>query len=349
LGLSRGRFSPAMIVTILAVLVAVVTCGVYLLANSSTGQAAKGDPRPVGPVASGEPTVASSSLIFERLTAPPRTVLRDGSGAVVATFTDGARTVVINGPKRTFREPQATQATVNTSAWVRLAPQPWQAGDERAAWFDPWFREASRDTSPDVLEIATQYMIGAPAQKDEKGVRFRGDAAFGPVKPTGVGRQEQSDFYDYLGMDWSFPDGVQESRDQSRYGAVDCSGFLRLVFGYRMGMPLLGTNTPGPGLPRRAYAIAESGPGVLLVPNKLTRATNYGVLQPGDLVFFEVEDGPDQLDHGGIYLGQDDRGHHRFISSRERIDGPTMGDVGGTSLLDDGGHYSNAWRAARRL
>ncbi|MBY8852659.1 C40 family peptidase, partial [Saccharothrix sp. MB29] len=83
--------------------------------------------------------------------------------------------------------------------------------------------------------------------------------------------------------------------------------------------------------------------------NERRRATDYSRLQPGDLVFFEVEDDPDTLDHVGIYLGLDDGGHHRFISSRERINGPTLGDVGGTSLLDDGGFYSTSWRSVRRL
>lgn len=351
MGASGGRLTPATLVAILAALLVLVGGGLYAFA--SAGDAIAGSPRPAG-AASGSPAggdgaPSAGPPVFERLANPPRTVLRDASGSVQATFTDGARTAVLTGPKRTFSEPAATEASVNTTAWVRLIPQPWQAGAEKASWFAPWFEQARADTGPDVLAVATQYLAGAPAEKDAKGVRFRGDATFGPVKATGVGRSEQSDFYDYLGIDWSFPDGAQEKHDPARYGAVDCSGFIRLVYGYRLGLPLLGTNNAGPGLPRRAYAIAEFGPGVLLVPNKLTRATNYGVLQPGDLVFFEVEDGPDQLDHSGIYLGQDDRGHHRFISSRERIDGPTLGDVGGTSLLDDGGHYSTAWRAARRL
>lgn len=347
MGVPRSRLT---IIALLAGLLVLVAGGLYVFANPSSGRAISGAPLPAGPGAGGGPGAAPAGKpVFERLDAPARTVLRDASGAVLATFTDGARTVVLNGPRRTFREPAATAASVNTTAWVRLIPAPWQAGSENAGWFAEWYSAASRDTAPDVLEIATQYLAGAPAEKDGKGVRFRGDATFGPVKATGVGRSEQSDFYDYLGIDWSFPDGPSEKHDPTRYGAVDCSGFIRLVYGYRLGLPLLGTNNAGPGLPRRAYAIADSGPGVLLVPNKLTRATNYGVLQPGDLVFFEVEDGPDQLDHSGIYLGLDDRGHHRFISSRERIDGPTLGDVGGTSLLDDGGHYSTAWRSARRL
>lgn len=305
-----------------------------------------------GPATSAVETVnpeAAPELTYERVDGPARTVVRNRDGAIAATFTDNARSALINGPRRTFSEPKATAATINTSAWVRLLPQPWTAGAEKENWFAEWFRTASKDTSPDVLEVATQYTIDAPAEKDANGVRFKGDASFGPVKASGAGRQEQSDFYDYLGVPSTFANGPAGEPDRSRYGAVDCSGYVRLVFGYRFGMPLLNTNTAGPGLPRRAFAISEFGPGVQLVRNQLRRATNYAALQPGDLVFFEVEDDPETLDHVGIYLGIDDRGKHRFISSRERINGPTMGDVGGTSLLDDGGMYSTAWRSARRL
>ena len=41
-------------------------------------------------------------LTFERVTGPGRTVVRDRAGAVVATFTDDARTAVINGAPRSF-------------------------------------------------------------------------------------------------------------------------------------------------------------------------------------------------------------------------------------------------------
>ncbi|MGQ0838976.1 NlpC/P60 family protein [Actinokineospora sp.] len=331
---------------ILVAVVALVAVGVWVYSGSDRSGEAGPVPLSARP---GEVASAQAEPGFERLTGPPRTVLRDAAGAIAAVFTDGARTVVITGPKRTFREPEATAASINTAAWVRLAPQPWQAGEENAAWFEPWFTEARQDTGPDVLAVAAQYLIGEPEEQDAEGVRFRGDASFGPVKATGAGRQEQSDFYDYLGTPWTFPDTRAQRPDADRYGAVDCSGYIRLVFGYRLGMPLLGTNTEGPGIPRRAYAISEFGPGVALVPNTRARATAYDLLQPGDLVFFEVEDDPAVLDHVGIYFGLDDRGHHRFISSRERINGPTLGDVGGTSLLDDGGYYSTAWRSARRL
>ncbi|CCH30225.1 NlpC/P60 family protein [Actinosynnema sp. NPDC047251] len=332
--------------------VLVVSVGVAVVAALAIGVAAwwpdeSSEAGPASPPASVE--VEAEHLVYERLADPARTVVRDDAGTVLAVFTDDARTAVLTGPRRSFSEPKATKATVNTSSWVRLLPQPWRPGAEGEPWFTEWYAGARHDVSPDVLAIATEYLIDTPAGTDDKGVRFRGDASFGPVKASGAGRQEQSDFYDYLGVPWDFPDGVAAQPETGRYGAVDCSGYVRLVFGYRLGMPLLGTNNAGPGIPRRAYAISESGPGVPLVPNERRRATDPSRLQAGDLVFFEVEDDPDTLDHVGIYLGLDDGGHHRFVSSRERIDGPTLGDVGGTSLLDDGGFYSTAWRSARRL
>ncbi|MBV8932603.1 MAG: C40 family peptidase, partial [Kutzneria sp.] len=292
---------------------------------------------------------AAGALRFERLANPARTVARDDAGAVAATMTDGARTVVITGPPRRLREPKFTAAWIDTSSWVRLAPRPWHAGDENADWFTKWFAEARGDQSPDVFAVAMQYADGAPPAKDANGVRFQGDAAFGPVAAAGAGRLEQSDFDDYLGIGWSFPDGPKRRANPAHYGATDCSGFVRLVYGYRLGYSLLGGSSPGPGLPRRAYAIAKSGPGVQLIADTHTRATDYDLLQPGDLVFFEVEGSTDQLDHVGIYLGVDNEGHHRFMSSRERANGPTFGDLGGASVLDDGGFYSKAWRTARRI
>jgi cell wall-associated NlpC family hydrolase len=293
------------------------------------------------------PPVAGPS--FDRLENPGRTVVRDQAGAVLATFTDGARTVAMTGPARTFAEPRFTDATITTTTWVRLAPEPWAPGAERAAWFGPWFEQARRDTSPDVFAVAMQYADGAAAEENADGLLFRGDAAFGPVAPSGYARLEQSDFLDYLGVTYTFPTTGRKTAKPAHLGALDCSGFVRMVYGYRLGYPMLGTNDPGPGLPRRAYAIAESGPGVALIPNNRTRVTAYDALQPGDLVFFEVEGAEDELDHVGIFVGIDSEGHYRFMSSRERANGPTFGDLGGTSLLDDGGTYSRAWRAARRI
>ncbi|MEU5095892.1 NlpC/P60 family protein [Streptomyces sp. NPDC020996] len=295
---------------------------------------------------------------FERLSDPDRTVVRAADGGTLATFTDGARTAVLTGPTRTFSEPRTTEAKVTTDAWVRVLPHTWQRGMEKSAWFKSWFRKALGDTSPDVFAVAFQYSsAGAPDKRNADGVRYAGTAHFGPrnaaVKnPLDFAYyDEKSDFYDYLGIEWAFPDGTRVQPEKARYGDVDCSGFQRLVWGYRMGIPLHNTNTKGAGLPRRAYAIAAYGPGRTVIPHTGTRqATDLDALQPGDLVFFAIiKDRPDFIDHVGMYMGLDDQGRHRFYSSRSAANGPTMGDLSGHALLDGTDFYARGFRAARRL
>jgi len=310
------------------------------------GLARAGAPSP----AANSPTVAATGgrLEYLRLDAPARTIARTPGGEVVATMTDGARTVALLGPQRTFADPDLTAATITTTTWIRLMPQEWIPGTEHEPWFQPWLDRTLGDISPDMLAVAQQYLRSQPADADQAGVTYRGDAGFGPEITGASARQENSDFYDYLGVPWTFPNGQQETPDPQHYRDVDCSGFLRLVLGYRMGYPLRNTNGPGSGLPRRAYAIAAFGPGIVVVPDRGVTARDYAALQPGDLVFFNLDVRP-QIDHAALYLGLDNTGHHRFLSSRGRADGPTLGDLGGTSLLDDGGHYSRGFRTARRL
>ncbi|MEU7786664.1 NlpC/P60 family protein [Amycolatopsis sp. NPDC049159] len=284
---------------------------------------------------------------YDRLADPARTIVRDGAGAQLASFTDGSRTVMLTGRSRTFTEPKFTTAGITSTAWIRLAPQPWQAGAEKEPWFTGWFPKAAADTGPDVLAMALQYTDGAADQVVKK-LRVAGDASFGP--DSAEGRLEKSDFYDYLGIGWDFPDGVHEAAEPRRARSLDCSGFVRMVYGYRAGYPLLGTNTKGPGLPRRAWALAELGPGTTLIPDEKKQVTDFSRLQPGDLLFFNLEPqlGP-QVSHTGIYLGIDGDGHHRVLSSRKVANGPTFGDAGGVSLIDGSGTYAKAFRTAKRL
>jgi cell wall-associated NlpC family hydrolase len=251
---------------------------------------------------------------------------------------------------RTFAEPQFPGTPVTTRVWVRLLPEEWRADAENEPWVRPWLQQNLGSTEPDVLAIAAEYLDGAPDERDAAGVRIRGDASFGPPSPPGAAPIENNDFLDYLGVGWKFADGEERAPDPGRYGSVDCSGFVRLVFGYRSGYPLIAKNAAGPGLPRRAFAMAEFGPGTVLVSDTGEPPKDFGVLQPGDLLFFDLDQAPDRrIDHVAIYLGPDDSGHPRFVSSRGRANGPTLGDLGGTSLLDDGGHYSRAFRSAKRL
>ncbi|WP_407285213.1 NlpC/P60 family protein [Streptomyces sp. BP-8] len=303
----------------------------------------------------GDFSVPTGGFRFEHHAAPARTVVRAADSRVLATFTDGARTALLAGPTRTWSEPRTTGAEVRSGAWVRLMGGPWTRGKERTAWFREWFPKALADRSPDALAVAFQYGDGADDRHTRSGLRYAGKAHFGPLvpgqSPTSFHyRDEKSDFYDYLGTPWTFPDGTRRHPEKERYGDVDCSGFMRLVWGYRLGYPMHATNSPGIGLPRRAYAIASRAPGVLLIPNTGRPPADISLLLPGDLVFFAIDIGrPHGIDHCGIYLGPDTNGHPRFYSSRSRANGPTMGDLAGRATLDGHGFYAQGLRMARRL
>ena len=294
---------------------------------------------------------AESGLTYRRLSEPDRTEILDRDGTRVATMTDGARTAHLYGKRRTFAEPRFTNAKVTTDVYTRLAPRPWAEGAETAPWFTQWLAQARASKSPDVLAVAMGYTYGARPEKNKDGQQIAGDAAFGPLSTIDPdGRAENSDFYDYLGVAWDFPDGKKEKPTESHFRSLDCSGFVRMVYGYRLGYPLRGTNTAGEGLPRRAIAIAGVGPGVLLMPNTGERATSLNRLMPGDMLFFNAGPvGGKHIEHMGMYLGVDDRGHHRFISSRSQANGPTMGDLAGESILDGTGYWAVKWRTARRV
>lgn len=310
--------------------------------------------RPVDSGAVGE----SGSQNWERLKNPARSVLRDGDGDVLATFTDGARTATLTGPSRTFSEPANTRSKVVTENWVRLMPEEWRKGAEREQWFKEWFKEYYGSEKEDLFAIAFQYGDQAPVKKDADGTPYAGDAAFGPLNPDSVGgsdlRIEQSDFYDYLGQSYTFRNGTTMVAEPAKYRSIDCSGFMRTVFGYRARYPLMATDTSGDGLPRTANGMARSEAGVDIIPLKgvapADRPSSTDVLQPGDLVFFKLDSRTGQrLDHVGMYLGNDADGHKIFISSREEANGPTMGDKGGTSRLDGNGFYASMLRSAKRL
>lgn len=295
---------------------------------------------------------------WERVQSPNRSVLRDAGGQVLATFTDGARTATLTGPSRTFTEPANTTTRVVTENWVRLMPEPWKQGAESTPWFKEWFKKYFGSQEDDIFAVAFQYGDQAPVKKDAQGVSYAGDASFGPLNPNGSEgndlRLEQSDFFDYLGTPYTFRNGVRKTPQTARYRSMDCSGFVRTVFGYRARYPLMPDDTPGPGLPRTANGIARSALGADVIPLKgvgaESRPASIDVIQPGDLLFFKLDARTkDRLDHTGIYLGTDTDGHQIFISSREEANGPTIGDKGGTSRLDGNGYYAATLRSVKRL
>ena len=275
-----------------------------------------------------------------RLRSPSRTVVTTADGRWAATFTDGSYTVTLSGPTRTFSERSANEA-VTTKVWVRELRKPFSGAVDTT-----WLASALADRSPDVLAVAQQYLEGAPPI-DASGVRIAGDASYGPLMADGS-RQEGSDFNDYLGLSWTYGSYVDHPEPE-QVGSLDCSGFVRMVFGYRGRVPLAIAPTD-PGLPRRSFQMLASAPGVVTIRDAGTQVTTFRKLRAGDLVFFDA-DGTDgaQIDHVGIYLGRDGGGNYRFVSSRKSADGPTMGDYRGLSILNGGGLYARGFRAARRL
>lgn len=297
---------------------------------------------------------------FEELADPDRVVVSE-DGEQVATFTMGCYTVALAGPERSFRETfrrHGADVTVEVrhATWVRAAPGPVDRRiDQR------WLRlalAANQEGQPDALALAMQYVKGAPAIH-EGDLLIGGDASYGPLLPDGR-RDEGSDFNDYLGLRWLYPSEAPDGVRADRFRCLDCSGYMRMVWGYRHHLP--GSGYPdtvplsrdprqGSALPRRAVMMYADAPGLVLVHDSGEPVADMTVLQVGDLVFFDAsDDDGDAIDHVGMFLGIDTDGRRRFISSRKTIDGPTLGDVAGASVLDDPSEfYSKAFLAIRRL
>ncbi len=314
---------------------ALCALAVSLVLVPSQALAAKG-----GTKISTSSTTSTEGWTFERASAPTRTLVKDSSGALVATFTDGSRSVELAGPARTFAEPSTTTAKVRTTSWVRLLAEP-STGQVDTAWLSA----ALDDRSPDLLATAMQYVSGAPTTHSSDGALLSSDASYGPL--VDGSRQEGSDWNDYLQVTATY-DGVADAPEPAQVESLDCSGFVRMVFGRRTGHPMV-LKPDGVRLPRRAVQMHSAAPGTLVLDSP-TRPTDLSALQAGDLVLFDAStDDGTLVDHVGVYLGKDSAGHPRFVSSRKKADGPTMGDVGGRSTLSGTGLYATSLRAVRRL
>ncbi|WP_327309548.1 NlpC/P60 family protein [Streptomyces sp. NBC_01298] len=243
--------------------------------------------------------------------------------------------------------------TVTHDKWIRVLDDPYDGG-----WtsdIEARIRHWAQDNSPDALAYSMMFGAHAPPVVDATlGYQVYGQAGYGPLQPDGK-RFEFSDFNDYFGIDWDFPSG--EHRDFPHFDIdetlnIDCSGFVRMVYGYRMGLPLtFDLDFDGLNIPRRSRDMGPDGPGII-VAQATGAPPSLSKIQIGDVVFFDADSGDEvsgQIDHDGIYIGQDTLGGYRFISSRKVADGPTFGDLGGPSLLDGGGFYADALRIIRRF
>src|SRR5262245_2155991 len=286
--------------------------------------------------------------LLQFLTYPERTEVLNSKKNWLATLTDGAYTVTLSGPSRTFKEKTATHA-VTHQTWVRTVPAPFK-GKVDVKWLKCAL-EANKLRVPDVLAVAMQYVKGAP-KLFEHDLQIAGDADYGPLKDGE--RKEGSDFNDFLAIEWKYHKKLDKP-EKDQLNCLDCSGFIRMVWGYRHSLQGPGYSDAIPlcltprsdrsAIPRRAFQMCEVAPGVIIAPDSGVQIKDFSQIRVGDLVFFDadVSDGT-QIDHVGMYLGLDAGKHHRFISSRKGANGPTLGDYKGKSILDGTGLYAHAFR-----
>ncbi|MDI1445756.1 hypothetical protein [Polyangium sp. 6x1] len=299
-------------------------------------------------------SACAPSSTFKFSTSGDVTTARLG-GAVIAWFTEGAYTVRMVGPPRTF-DAGAPVPLITTTMWVRTLDRPFDSAamsiEELRAWLDAARAANCATGTPDLLAIAFEYTEGTP-----------NDAAY----------EYGADFHDYLGVDWDPPDADLIPAHPEQLGKLDCSGYMRLVFGVHAKIPL-SLHEAG-AIPRTSREQYRAGPGKILVPFRTEppgaarfhgepTAEELAAIEVGDLVFFDTDCdanavmpscGTDwtTISHVGLYVGLDAVGDRRFISSRVVADGPTVANTGGFSIFNETPgvphDYPTWFRAARRF
>ncbi len=284
----------------------------------------------------------------------------------LASYTVNCYTVSLDGASRTFSE---GNVSVTHTVWVRTLPSKFNGNVDTVWLHNALYANTANTSSLDILAIAMEYKSGGSK-----------DAIYGPDSANTF--KEGSDFNDYLQINWSYVHYWSTSLnkylinpylrvyDTSRDNCLDCSGFMRMVWGYRHSftgnnyadtIPMcynVGSDDVGVKMPRRSYHIASSAPGVqVFTGHTISNTTNLPKLKIGDLVFFDADNGDGtQIDHVGMYIGKQANGNYRFISSRKSNNvGPTFNsDSYGKSILNNDGTgqylgYANALRSARRM
>ncbi|MVO87430.1 hypothetical protein GPA10_22365 [Streptomyces sp. p1417] len=246
--------------------------------------------------------------------------------------------------------PAVTHAT-----WVRVLDEPFDGtwNEALATQVRAWLV----DRTPDALAYAWCFITDAPAVGDPllEGKRIFGQSDYGPLKSDGT-RYETSDWTDYVGTSWTYPNGEARPFPHGSIttsGAMDCSGFVRMVYGRCMGLPMsYSRDYDGLNIPRATRNMSPYGPGVIVAAGTDAPPASLDSLQVGDVVFFDAdatEEVEGQIDHCGIYVGVDSYGSARFISSRKTVNGPTISDLGGPSTLNGGSNYAKRLRTVRRF
>ncbi|MFB7371990.1 C40 family peptidase [Streptomyces sp. NPDC056222] len=231
---------------------------------------------------------------------------------------------------------------ISHDTWVRVLPAPFDGSWTPA--LEQQIRAWAGDTSPDALAYASMFRPFAPAVTDPalQGANVLGTSGYSEPDAAGL-RYVGADFHEYMGLDWTFPASGESVVAETQFkGHLDCSGFVRMVYGHHLGIPMVGSkNFDGRNLPRTSKNQSASGPGVV-VSQATGAAPSLAPLRIGDVVFFDATDAePDDpettdgvIDHTGIYVGQDQHGGLRFVSSRRTPNGPTLADLGAKSILN---------------
>ncbi|MCF1594590.1 C40 family peptidase [Streptomyces muensis] len=283
----------------------------------------------------------------------PDAVLRSGTVGVRGLASTGA-TVLPQARVYDFRIDTATWAdppVITHSTWVRLLPEPFD-GTWTAA-LEQRIRAWAGDTSPDALTYSSMYRPFAPPVTDpaRQNRQVLGESGYSELLDTGL-REVGADFHEYMGLPWTFPSGESaQTPDPKWVRHLDCSGFVRMVYGYHLGVPMsLDPDPAHPGfLPRTSQQQAAAGPGIIVARTTDTPPP-LDALRIGDLLFWnDPDDGA--VSHTGIYMGRDQHGKHRFVSSRKTPNGPTIADIGGKSIIDGTASdlYTDQLRVIRRL
>ncbi|WP_425246403.1 NlpC/P60 family protein [Streptomyces sp. NEAU-NA10] len=284
----------------------------------------------------------------------PAAVFRSGAVGVRGLASTGA-TVLPQARVYDFRIDTAVWTdppVVTHDTWVRVLPEPfdgtWTAAVEQRihAW--------AGDTSPDALTYASMYRPFAPGVTDpaRQNAQVLGESGYSEPLVSGL-REVGADFHEYMGLTWTFPSGesVTETPDPKWLKNLDCSGFVRMVYGYHLGVPmgLAEDSVQRRYLPRTSKWQAASSPGIV-VAQSADAPPPLDTLRIGDVLFWnDPDDGA--VSHTGIYMGLDQHGKRRFVSSRKTPNGPTMADVGGKSIVDGTASdlYTDKLRVIRRL
>ncbi|WP_228022338.1 C40 family peptidase [Streptomyces acidicola] len=285
------------------------------------------------------------------VTEPANPSGRVGFRALASTGSTGLPRLVQVDDLQVISGSWPTIPTVTHNTWVRVLGSPFNGtwtpalANQIRAW--------AVDTTPDVLAYAMMYVTGAPTVTSPalSGAQIAGQANYGPLAADGS-LVEGADFHDYMNRNWTFPNGETQTAGAGEAGCLDCSGFVRMIYGFHMGIPMVRlANINGTNLPRMTKDIGPYGPGVIIAQATGT-APPLDSIQIGDVPHFDADTSDavaGQLDHNGIYLGTDSLGVPRFINSRKTPNGPTLGDLGGASTLTGGGTYATSLRLIRRF